>query len=231
MSGPYAIDDRDGQIGATQAIAEAEVLDVPLLIGWNDFDGSSLRYSAAHVIDHTHPDVLSAYDRDATPEDLAYEIYTDLHAGAPARWVAGKLQEGAPTFLYLFSYVLSSERGDVRGAEHAYELPHVMNSWDQLLPPLIGSFFVNDEDREMTRIMHACWVSFAQTGKPSCPSAPEWPAYNRETDQLMELNLRPKVLTGYRAKQLDAQEQGLAHYLEQSKASIRELLRDGVSSN
>lgn len=229
VTGPYAIDGRHWQKGATDLIAEGSVLDVPLLIGWNDFDGSSLRYSARHVIETTHPDVLATYQTGLDQEqDLAYEIYTDLHSGAPARWVAHKLEEGAPTYLYMFSYVLSSERDNARGAEHAYELPHVFDSWDKILPPVIGSFFVSEEDLEMTKIMHACWVSFAATGKPSCPNSPDWPEYNRESDQLMELNLTPRVLTGFRADQLNAHERNMEHYLKKSESNVEELLQNGL---
>ncbi|MEM7079090.1 MAG: carboxylesterase family protein [Pseudomonadota bacterium] len=229
VTGPYAIDGRYWRRGATELISEGLAVDVPLLIGWNDFDGSSLRYAAQHVIETTHPDVLATYETGLDQEqDLAYEIYTDLHSGAPARWVAHKLEDGEPTYLYMFSYVLSSERGNVRGAEHAYELPHVFDTWDKVLPPIIGPLFISEEDLEMTMIMHACWVSFAATGKPSCPNVPDWPKYNRATDQLMELNLTPTVRTGFRAAQLNAHERHMEHYLKKSESNVEELLKNGL---
>ena len=69
---------------------------------------------------------------------------------------------------------------------------------------------------------------FVKTGKPTCPGAPEWPPYTRESDQLMELNLRPQVLKGYRADQLDAQEANLSHYQEKVQASYEKLLTEGI---
>ncbi len=230
VTGPYGIDDRSTERGATQSIADGMVMDIPLLIGWNDFDGSSLRYSPEHVVSTTHHDVLATYSKEEfeNEEALAHSIYTDLHSGAPARWVAHQLEEGAPTYLYLFSYVLSSERGEVKGAAHAYELPHVFDSWDGLLPPIIGSFFVNDEDRLMTDFMHACWVSFIKNGSPSCPNSPEWPRYERSTDQLMRLDIHPEVVSGFRNEHLDAHEHALDHYLGLSQQSIETLLNDGI---
>lgn len=229
VTGPYAIDGRHWQKGATELIAKGSALDIPLLIGWNSFDGSSLRYSARHVIETTHPDVLSTYQTEAREEqDVAYEIYTDQHSGAPARWVAHKLEEGEPTYLYLFSYVLASERGKARGAEHGYELPHVFDTWEKILPPVIGWFLVSDEDLEMTKIMHGCWVSFAADGKPRCPNAPDWPEYDRKSDQLMELNLTPRIVTGFRADQLDAHERNMEHYLSKSESSVEQLLENGL---
>ncbi len=229
VTGPYSIDGRTWKEGATQAIAAGNVIDVPLLIGWNDFDGSSLRYSPQQVIKNSHPSVLASYKKDSwdSEEDLAYALYTDLHSGAPARWVAHQMEQGEPVYLYLFSYVLSMERDKSRGAAHAYELPHVFDSLDKVTPPIIGSFLINDEDHAMSKIMHACWVSFIKQGKPTCPEAPEWPSYNRATDQLMELNLKPKVLAGFRSEQLNAQEKAMAHYLEKSKTGIEKFLYGG----
>lgn len=230
-TGPYTIDERQNTIGATEAIETGRAIDVPLLIGWNDFDGSSLRYSPQEVIDHTHPNVLRTYDTDKPEEDLAYEIYTDLHSGAPARWVARQLEEGDPVYLYLYSYIVSWERGKVRGAKHAYELPHAFNTFEEQLDdvfPFLSKFLLDDEDRQMTHIMHQCWLSFVKTGVPRCPGAPDWPAYERESDQLMELNLKPKVLTGFRALQLDAHEAHKSHYFKRVQESISELLAEGV---
>jgi carboxylesterase type B len=72
--------------------------------------------------------------------------------------------------------------------------------------------------------MHGCWVSFMKTGKPICPGAPDWPRYQRETDQLMALDLQPRVVAGYRARQLDAQEAHRSLYFGQVAESIQRLL-------
>ncbi len=230
-TGPYTIDGRYWTRGATEAIEQGDILDVPLLIGWNDFDGSSLRYPPQEVIDKTHPEVLAAYETDASAEDLAYEIYTDLHSGAPARWVAKQTEHGAPTFLYLFSYIISWERGEQRGATHAYELPHAFDTFDDQLDamfPWLSQLLLSEEDNRMTEIMHSCWVSFVKTGQPQCDGAPEWPRYARKSDLVMELTNPPRVVSGYRAQRLDAQEGGRAHYFEQARESFRLLLRDGL---
>jgi para-nitrobenzyl esterase len=233
FTSPYAIDGHRWQQGATELIAAGKALDIPLLIGWNDFDGSSLRYSPTEVMQSTQADTLAVYkgkDPAIADDALAYSLYTDLHSGAPARWVAQQLAGGEPVYLYLFSYVLSRERDEKRGAEHAYELPHVFNSWDKYLSPITAALFITDEDRQMTTTLHACWVAFIKTGKPQCAGTPEWPAYTRASDQLMELNLQPRVLTRFRAEQLDAQERAMQHYFAQQRDSIAQLIESGVSS-
>src|SRR5688572_10719522 len=79
----------------TEAFAAGRAIDVPLLIGWNSFDGSSLRSSHSELIARMAQTVLSTYSGEAqTEEDLAYALWTDLHAGAPARWIAKKTANG-----------------------------------------------------------------------------------------------------------------------------------------
>src|SRR5688572_26299319 len=105
--GVWFWDDRLSPLPPTATIAAGRAIDVPLLIGWNSFDGSSLGSSAsshAKLIARTPPSVLSAYNgENQTQEDLAYALWTDLHVAAPARWIAKMTAGGAPTYLYYFS--------------------------------------------------------------------------------------------------------------------------------
>jgi para-nitrobenzyl esterase len=219
--GAYSIDGRMQKENATDAVDAGRAIDVPLMIGWTDFDGSSLRYDHQVVIDRTSPSVMAAYAGEGkTGQDLAYQLYTDSHVGAPARWIAAKTEGGAPTYLYLFSYVRSASRGKVRGAAHGDDISYVFDSWAKSYPQLQ----LSEEDRAATRLMHSCWVSFAKIGKPACEGAPEWPRYSREKDQVMELGLQPKVLTGYRQGQLNAQEAAMRQdVIADTRASVAEL--------
>ena len=63
---------------------------------------------------------------------------------------------------------------------------------------------VSDEDREMARQMHACWVAFAKTGEPDCGL--DWPAYDPANDQLLEFGSDTGVRENFRKIRLDAQE-------------------------
>ena len=122
-----------------------------------------------------------------TGDDLAYVLYTDSHVGAPARWIAAKTECGAPTYLYLFSYVRALTRGKVRGVAHGDDISYVFDSWGKSYPTLQ----LSNEDRAATRLMHSCWISFARTGKPQCDGAPDWPRYARADDRMMELGVKP----------------------------------------
>ena len=89
-----------------ELFSSVRINDIPLIIGWNSFDGSSLRYATEKVLADTPDEVIAAYAEEGLQgRDLAYSIYTDRHNGAPARWIAAQTSTGAPTYLYQFSYV------------------------------------------------------------------------------------------------------------------------------
>lgn len=217
------IDGRFRRDSTTTAIEEGRILDVPLMIGWTDFDGSSLRGTAPEdIVTQASDELLAAYASDGlSGADLGYRMYTDSHVGAPARWVTAKTSEGAPSYLYLYSYVMTARRGQVRGAAHGDDLAHVFDIWDKALPMVPRS----EEDRAATRMMHGCWVSFAKTGEPSCDGAPEWPRYTQERDELMELGLNPIVRRSFRKAQLDAQEAAWRSGADESATEAEAALR------
>jgi para-nitrobenzyl esterase len=219
--GAYSIDGRLQKENATEAFAAGRVIDVPMIIGWTDFDGSSLRYPPQTVIDRTSAGVKAAYAAEGkTGDDLVYALYTDSHNGAPARWTAKMTASGQPTYLYLWTYVRAPDRGKVRGAAHGSDLSYAFDSWAKSYPQLQ----LTEEDKAATRLIHSCWISFAKTGKPQCDGAPEWPRYTAQGDQLMELGLNPKVLTGYRKAQLDAQENAMHEVIDHTRRSVEDLV-------
>jgi para-nitrobenzyl esterase len=217
----YNIDERLQKENATEAFAAGRIIDVPMIIGWTDFDGSSLRYPHETVIERTRADVMQAYeDEGKTGEELVYQLHTDSHNGAPARWTARMTEGGQPTYLYLWTYVRAGDRGRVRGAPHGSEATHVFDSWTKAYPQMP----LTEEDRAATRLIHSCWITFAKKGVPNCDGAPEWPRYTRDRDQLMELGLRPRIVTGYRKKQLDAQETAIQDVIDATRRSIEEFV-------
>jgi len=222
--GIYSIDGRMQRESATTAIEAGKMADVPLLIGWTDFDGSSLRRtSASAYAEEADEAVRAAYETEhKSGEALGYQMYTDNHAAAPARWIASKAQDGAPAYLYVFSYVRTAQRGTRPGAAHGEDIPFVFGTWDSAYPEAQ----LSDEDRAAARSIRSCWVSFARTGKPACDGAPEWPRYTRSTDQLMELGTEFVVRQNYRRRQLDAQEAAMQSTIEKASQSVERLLRE-----
>jgi para-nitrobenzyl esterase len=196
------VNDTSTEHNVAQLFELGRTLDVDLLIGGNDWDGSSLRYPPATIVERTAEDVRAAHASEGLSGDaLGYAIYTDEHVNAPARWyAAAQTRRGARAYLYLYSHV-SAFRGARPGAGHGDELPYVFDSWASI-PGL--ERLLNDDDRRVTDIMHDCWVAFARTGTPSCDGAPEWPAYDEANRWTMELSANPQLHRRYRSAQYDA---------------------------
>jgi para-nitrobenzyl esterase len=221
--GVYSIDGRMQPENATTAIDEGRMADVPLLIGSTNFDGSSLRgRNADSVLARASDELLAAYaSDDLSGADLGYQMYTDEHASAPARWIAREASNGAASYLYLFSYVLNENRGKVRGAAHGDDMWFLFDAWEFVNPQLQ----LTEEDRAAARALRSCWVSFAKTGAPRCDGAPNWPRYTPEGDQLMELGVSPVVRQNFRRRQLDAQEEAWRAGGEEAARQVEDAIR------
>ncbi|MEH6678037.1 carboxylesterase/lipase family protein [Phenylobacterium sp.] len=191
---------------ATQAFAAGAEIDVPMIIGWNNGEDSLLggpgggaRFAA------NLPPMTKAFYEDAAAEGdeaLGRAVFTDRAFGAPARWIAGQAADGAPAFLYHFSYVGDRYRQVLDRAHHAAEIQYVFEYWGRRTPDSV----VSDEDRAMAGLMHGCWVAFARTGAPACEGQ-AWPAYDAASDQLLEFGAETGVRQGFGKRQLDAVEQ------------------------
>jgi para-nitrobenzyl esterase len=191
----------------SQAFAAGREVDVPLMIGSNSGEDSlmdAFGLKPAEQAARLGPLVRSIYAEEAAKGDetLARALFTDRVMGAPARWVAAQAADGAPSWLYYFSYVGSRFRPAVTTAAHAAEIQYVFEYWGRRTDPAS----LSAEDRAMADLMHSCWVAFAKASVPACASGPAWPAYDPARDQLMEFGDESSVRTGLRKRQLDAQD-------------------------
>jgi para-nitrobenzyl esterase len=199
----------------TQAFARGHAAHVPLIIGSNSFEASllaSFHVPPAMYLSTQAPSVKAAYADAPTDQAKAYAIFTDGVMGGPARWIAGKESAGAPVWLYYFSFRRAAYKDLYPGAPHATEIPFVFDSWDKI-DERLSKGAETPEDRALTKVVHACWVAFARTGVPDCPTPQPWPAYTPARDQLMEFGDTVSVKTHFRKPQLDAQEAGKAALL------------------
>ena len=191
---------------AAQGFARGHQAPVPLIIGSNTWEASLLPPSGyAAYAAGLLPAVRAAYpDEAADPGKLAQAAFTDAVMGAPARWFAAQQSKKSRAWLYEFSYVRVVRRGKIPGANHTSENPYVFDT--QMIVPNYSAE-IQDPDRAVAAFMHACWVSFAKTGKPTCEAGgTAWPAYNPATDELMTFDATPAIVTHYRKPQLDAQQ-------------------------
>jgi para-nitrobenzyl esterase len=205
-SGQIVIDGRLLTETAAQGFARGDEAAAPLIIGSNTWEASLLPTAGdAAYLSAVSPAVRAAYPEDAAdPAKLAQDIFTDATMGAPARWFAAKASAKAGAWLYEFSYVRVARRGKIPGANHTSENPYVFDT--QMIVPNYSAEIV-DQDRAVASFMHSCWVSFAKTGRPQCEVGGRvWPAYSAQTDELLQFDNPPAIVTHYRKLQLDAQE-------------------------
>ena len=204
--GQIVVDGRLVKETAAQGFARGHQAAAPLIIGSNTWEASLLPPSNyASYVAATSAATRAAYPEDASDQaKLAQDMFTDAAMGAPARWFAARASAKAGAWLYEFSYVRVARRGKIPGANHTSENPYVFDT--QMIVPNYSSEIV-DEDRAVATFMHACWVSFAKTGKPECKvGGREWPAYNPQTDELLEFASPSAIQAHYRKPQLDAQQ-------------------------
>lgn len=188
-----------------QAVLAGRDLPVPLIIGTNSDEGSLVKAyadgarAAIQALGSTAPALRAAYGSSASsPSEFHRQAFADVVFNAPARWIAGRHGERAPSYLYCFDYLPTALRGTLPGAPHSLDVAFVFDNLEnnQVTP--------THEDREMARMMHAGWVAFAKTGNPACEACPDWPAYRRSSDETMVF--RPgdtRAVAGYRSKMLD----------------------------
>jgi para-nitrobenzyl esterase len=108
----------------------------------------------------------------------------------PARAMArAMVKAGGKAYLYHFTRVSPAVREKGVGAAHASEIPYVFDH----AATLPGA---EEKDRDLAKIMSACWARFAKTGDPNGPGQPKWPAYAAAADKYMEFGDAVEVKTG-----------------------------------
>jgi para-nitrobenzyl esterase len=199
--GPF-VDGRLTRESVPRAFAAGHEADVPLIIGSNSYEASlmiSFKMPAADFLARLPAAVKPLYPGDEQAQATA--LFTDSIMGAPARWVAARASSVAPAYLYHFSYVPTALRATAPGTRHGGEIPFVFGDWSPAFAQAMSA-----DDRAMEAVTHACWVSFAKTGQPSC-GGQAWPAYSPATDSLMEFGPTFGIETGFRKAQYDALQQ------------------------
>ncbi|MCX7825514.1 MAG: carboxylesterase family protein, partial [Verrucomicrobiae bacterium] len=96
----------------------------------------------------------------------AFSRFTTVTAFVgPARMLVKAMgAKQSPAFLYHFTRVSPSLKRSGLGATHAAEIPYVFGT---LRPTAV------EKDRELSKVMSACWVRFAKTGDPNGDGLPK----------------------------------------------------------
>ena len=128
------------------------------------------------------------------------QLATDLSFVSETRLIArAHSASGQKTFRYQFSR--GSPRGFLQflGAHHGAEVAYLFQG------PLIR----DEASLKISNTLGRYWVNFAATGDPDGQGLPTWPAYRRDTEEMVEFAEDVKVLKRYRNDQLNVIEKVL----------------------
>ncbi|MCY3021626.1 MAG: carboxylesterase family protein [Planctomycetota bacterium] len=169
-------------------------LPIKRTIGYELLVRSLFKASAAELLR-----LFPARTDDEVPEALNHLVTVMAFVG-PARVLARDAEKaGQKAYLYHFTRVAPMLRERKLGACHATEIPYAFGNVKERAG-------YEDKDREVSRVMSACWVRFAATGDPNGPGLPEWPAYTAVNDAYMEFGDETKAKTGLYKEACDVME-------------------------
>ena len=193
-----------------QAIfAAGKQMNVPLVAGTNTDEGTmfvgALPFETVDAYKATitgmfpgHAEtILKLYPaaNDMALFQVKNQIIADTWFAQAARnMLAAWSEVPSPAFQYHFS-----RRGTgmpILGAAHAAEIRYAFNN---LTPPESGQ----EVDQALADAMIRYWVQFAATGNPNADGLPQWPAYEAQTDQHLELGDEVKAGQGFRKEAVD----------------------------
>ena len=183
--------------------SEGRQHDVPYLTGATSWEGSLLmRMDNADILlgalGISRDEIRELYG-DVDERTILNNLEFDTFFGSQ-RWLARQhARAGRPTFLYRFDYVYEKQYGSVPGAFHGAETAYVFKTLDTRAPD--GP---TEQDRAMSELVSAYWVSFAKTGDPNGAGHPVWPLHTPDSDILLDFGqdgVKPVIGLGQRRMQ------------------------------
>ena len=161
---------------------------VPLIAGFNSGEIRSLpfllpplpRTAAAYEteIDGRYGDLaerfLSLYPSGDIREGALACIRDALYGWTAAKLAATQKAAGVPCYLYYFDHAYPAASAAGLDGFHACELPYLFGT-ARSTPPLWPAIPETDAEASLSRTIGDYWVSFARTGAPLAPGAPDWP--------------------------------------------------------
>lgn len=138
----------------------------------------------------------AAYDPDGTKtfNEVITKFNTDWVWGEPARMTARAfLAKGAPAYVYQFGYVpTAAQQRSPYGAGHGSEVSFVFNT---LSARWGAPAEATPQEKELAKTMSSYWTNFAKTGNPNGQGLPNWPLYNNQNQDMLDVELDGKIVS------------------------------------
>jgi para-nitrobenzyl esterase len=169
--------------------------DVPLIVGYNSDEGTTLAPQAANLkammfaggVNQRYgshaEQMLKIYPAGSDEQAVTsfYSAYRDQAFGWEMRaWARMSTKTGhQPAYLYYFSRRPPGPQSANLRAFHAAEIAYVFGTF-------VWPFPWEDTDQKLSDAITSYWVNFAATGNPNGGSLIKWPVYNAKDDQSLE---------------------------------------------
>jgi len=186
--------------------AQGRQNDVPLIVGYNADEGTTLAPQAANLKSMMFTGGI--YQRYGSQADAFLKIYPagsdeqavssfysafrdQLFGWEMRTWARMATKTGhQPAYVYYFSHRPPGPQSERLRAFHASEIPYVFGTF-------FWPFPWEDTDKKLSDAMITYWVNFAASGNPNGGSLIKWPVYNAKDDQALEFGdqiaVRPEV--------------------------------------
>ena len=146
--------------------------------------------------DELEAEAKAAYDPDGTKEfaEVITKFNTDWVWGEPARMAARAfVANHSPAYMYQFGYVPDAMRQRAPyGAGHGSEVSFVFNTLNARWG---NPGEATPEEKELARIMNTYWTNFAKTGNPNGNGLTNWPLYDTQKEEILDIELDGKPVS------------------------------------
>jgi para-nitrobenzyl esterase len=137
----------------------------------------------------------AAYDPDGNKkfEEVIAKFNTDWVWGEPARMAArATLAKGSSAYIFQFGYVpVAAQQRSPYGAGHGSDISFAFNTlkarWGSQGEPTA-------EEKKLADKMCAYWANFAKTGNPNGEGLPNWPVYNNQNNDILDIEMDGKIV-------------------------------------
>jgi len=186
----------------SEAVNEAPINDVPVLMGHNGDEGdvrrpisnvisrSELEQHAKQVYGAAAPKLLGLYLSSSNDPGRAWRASGhDRVMFGEYDWAYRRTAHArSPVYTYDFTHVMPGYTAKDWGSFHNSEIPY----WTENLDRLAARPWTK-ADREISATMSAYWINFIKTGNPNGSGLAEWKPCSTSAATVMELGDHPHM--------------------------------------